>query len=720
MKQVLQDLSSGKTLIVESPSPMMSKKSLKIMTKVSLISAGTERMLVDFGKSSYLEKAKQQPEKVKEVLDKIATDGILPTLDAVKSKLSQPIPLGYSNVGTVEEVSSDVSGFVIGDRVVSNGPHADIVTVKKNLCARIPDNVDDESAAFTIVGSIGLQGVRLAKPSLGESFVVIGAGLIGLLVIQLLRANGCRVLAVDFDEQKLDLASEFGAEICNLSNGSDVISHAASFSRNQGVDGVIITASSKSNEPIKQAAKICRKRGRVILVGVVGLELDRADFYEKEITFQVSCSYGPGRYDSVYEDECNDYPIGYVRWTEQRNFEAFLDLLSKGSINVQPLISARYKFQDASKAYENLLTNKSALGILLDYKSSKESRNATMVALNSKTFLSKDLPVVGFIGAGNYASRILIPAFKNAGAQLHTIVTANGTNSTLQGKKFGFARASTDAGEVFKDPDLNTLVIATQHNTHAQYAIDGLNANLNVWVEKPLAIDKDSLELIEAAYFKAHEKAKNNHNGPQLMVGFNRRFAPQVKKMHRLLSSLNSPKTVIITVNAGHIPQDHWTQDSLVGGGRIIGEGCHFIDLMRFLVGKKIISVNGRAMFLNSSKSIMADQSSITLGFEDGSFGTILYLANGAKNFPKERIEIFSDGKVLQLDNFRKLKGYGWNNFNKYNLWNQDKGQQACSDAFINAIKTGVACIPVEEIFEVSRATIQANEILLNQSNNAV
>ncbi len=720
MKQLLQDLSSGKTLIVESPPPMLSKKSLKIMTNVSLISSGTERMLVDFGRSSYIEKALKQPEKVTSVMNKVVTDGIKPTFDAVKSKLSQPIPLGYSNVGIVEEVSSDVTGFAIGDRVVSNGPHADIVTVKKNLCARIPDNVDDESAAFTVVGSIGLQGVRLAKPSLGESFVVIGAGLIGLLVIQLLRANGCRVLAVDFDKQKLDLASQFGAEICNLSDGNDVISSSDSFSRNLGVDGVIVTASSKSNKPIKQAAQICRKRGRVILIGVVGLELDRADFYEKEISFQVSCSYGPGRYDSEYEDECNDYPIGYVRWTEQRNFEAFLGLLSTGDVNVKPLIGARYKFQDAQEAYKNLLTDKSSLGILLNYESSFKSRKRKTVALGSKTFLSKDAPTLGFIGAGNYASRILIPAFKNTGVQFRTIVTANGVNSALKGKKFGFSRASTDVKEIFHDDELNTVVIATQHDTHAKYAIDSLNANKNVWVEKPLAIDKDSLGLIEAAYFKAHENVKNDSSGPQLMVGFNRRFAPQVKKMQKLLSSISSPKTVIITVNAGHISKDHWTQDSLVGGGRIIGEGCHFIDLMRFLVGKKIISVNGRAMFSNTLRSNLTDQSSITLGFEDGSFGTILYLANGSKNFPKERVEIFSDGKILQLDNFRKLKGYGWKGFNKYNLWSQNKGQQACTDTFIKSIKKGVPCIPVEEIFEVSRASIQANEILLNQSINPV
>lgn len=714
MKQILQDLSSGETLIVQGPAPMLSNNSLKIATKVSLISAGTERMLVEFASSSYIDKARKQPEKVKMVLDKVATDGLMTTYDAVKSKLGQPIPLGYSNVGVVEEISPEVSSFQVGDRVVSNGAHADIVAVKNNLCARIPDNVDDDSAVFTVVGSIGLQGIRLANPTLGESFVVFGAGLIGLLVIQLLKANGCQVLAIDFDDNKLELAAQFGAEICNPLTGGDALSQAASLSRDRGVDGVIITASSKSNEPMKQAAQMCRKHGRIILVGVVGLELDRSDFYEKEISFQVSCSYGPGRYDSSYEDDGNDYPIGYVRWTEQRNFEAFLDLLSTGVVDVKPLISSRFEFTDASAAYKELSSNTSVLGILLDYSSETTERLSRSIALDRQDHFDQDSPIIGFIGAGNYASRILIPAFKAAGGQLHSLVTANGVNSVIHGKKGGFLKASTDAAEMLEESEVNTIVIATQHNTHSKYVIDSLNANKHVWVEKPLAIDRDSLTFIESAYFDAHNKGAGIP-GPQLMVGFNRRFAPQVQKMHNLLSSIKEPKSLIITVNAGFIPEDHWTQDLLVGGGRIIGECCHFIDLMRFLVGQKIVSVSGRSMVAGSSRTVMKDRSSITLGFKDGSFGTILYLANGASKFPKERIEVFADGKVLQLDNFRKLKGYGWKGFKKLNLWSQDKGQQACPAAFIEGIRSGIPCIPVDEIFEVARVTIEANEILLDQ-----
>jgi len=712
MKQILQDMASGMTSIVECPTPVLTDNSLRISTNVSLISAGTERMLVDFGKASYLEKARQQPEKVKMVLDKAVTDGILSTFDSVRSKLLQPLPLGYSNVGLVEEVSSDISTFKAGDRVVSNGAHADIVTVKKNLCAHIPDEVDDDSAAFTVVGSIGLQGVRLAQPSIGEAFVVIGVGLIGLLTVQLLKANGCRVLAVDFDNDKLALAEKFGAEICNSAKGEDILSRAALFSRGRGVDGVIITASTKSSVPIKQAAQISRSQGRIILVGVAGLNLDRADFYEKELNVRVSCSYGPGRYDPSYEDKGNDYPIGYVRWTEQRNFEAFLDMMAIGAIDVKPLISSRFDFINAPTAYQNLTSNPSLLGILLDYGSAPKKRLASSIQLHTNHQPAESRSSLGFIGAGNYASRVLIPAFHKAGAKLHTLVTANGINSVIHGKKAGFLNASTDVDAILKDPHINTVVIATQHNSHAKYVIDSLNAGKNVWVEKPLAIDDVGLSSIEATYQKVNARTGQSNMLPQLMVGFNRRFSPQVKKMYELLLTVTSPKSIIVTVNAGFIPKDHWTQDPFKGGGRIIGECCHFIDLIRHLVGKKIVSVNGQSMFSKSTKDTMTDQSSITLGFEDGSFGTILYLSNGATNYPKERVEVFTEGKVLQLDNFRKLKGFGWSGFKKMNLWSQSKGQNECAAAFLEAIKTGIPCIPVSELFEVARVTIQINNML--------
>lgn len=712
MKQILQDMAKGGTTVTEAPVPQCSKGHLLISTTTSLISAGTERMLVGFGKASMLDKARQQPEKVKMVLEKVQTDGLLTTYDAVKSKLAQPLPLGYCNVGVVHEVGAGVEDFKVGDRVVSNGPHADMVKVPKNLCAKIPDNVSDEAASFTVVASIGLQGIRLAQPTIGESFVVTGAGLIGLLTIQMLRANGCRVLAIDFDQSKLELAKQFGAEVCNPAKGEDPVAAGLAFSRGAGVDGVIITASTKVSDPVTQAARMSRKRGRIILVGVTGLELNRADFYEKELSFQVSCSYGPGRYDAAYEEKGQDYPVGFVRWTEQRNFVAVLDMMAAGTLNVDALITHRFEFEDAPKAYDVLTEDKSGLGILLQYNSPVETRLEKHVILNPIHIEPKNA-VVGFIGAGNYASRILIPAFKKASSQLHTIVTSGGINGVIHGEKAGFAEASTDIDALLNNKDINTVAIATRHNSHAYFVEKALIAKKNVFVEKPIALTIEDIEKIEQVYNRNIE----SNEFSRVMVGFNRRFAPQVQKMKSLLNSVKEPKSFIMTMNAGAIPADHWTQDSTVGGGRIIGEACHFIDLMRFLAGSKIVSVQARRMGDTDAVQILEDKASITLGFEDGSFGTIFYLANGASNFPKERVEVFAAGRVLQLDNFRKLKGFGWPGFNKMNLWRQDKGQDACAAAFVESIRQGKESpIPADEIFEIARMTIQAAEILRAQT----
>ncbi|MCH7392162.1 bi-domain-containing oxidoreductase [Acinetobacter dispersus] len=712
MKQILQDMANGGTTVTEAPVPQCSKGHLLISTTTSLISAGTERMLVGFGKASLIDKARQQPEKVKMVLEKVQTDGLLTTYDAVKSKLAQPLALGYCNVGIVHEVGANVDDFQVGDRVVSNGPHADMVKVPKNLCAKIPDNVSDESASFAVVASIGLQGIRLAQPTLGESFVVTGAGLIGLLTIQMLRANGCRVLAIDFDQSKLDLAKQFGAEICNPGKGEDPVAVGLAFSRGVGVDGVIITASTKVSDPVIQAARMSRKRGRIILVGVTGLELNRADFYEKELSFQVSCSYGPGRYDTEYEEKGNDYPLGFVRWTEQRNFVAVLDMMAAGTLNVEPLITQRFEFEDAPKAYDALTEDKSGLGLLLKYNSPVETRLEKRVVLRPISIEPKNA-VVGFIGAGNYASRILIPAFKKASSQLHTIVTSGGINGVIHGEKTGFAEASTDLDGLLNNKDINTVAIATRHNSHAYFVERVLSAGKNVFVEKPLALTVEEIEKIETVY---NQNIQNNQYA-RVMVGFNRRFSPQVQKMKTLLDTVKEPKSFIMTMNAGAIPADHWTQDNAVGGGRIIGEACHFIDLMRFLAGSKIVSVQARRMAETDAVQVLEDKASITLGFEDGSFGTIFYLANGASSFPKERVEVFTAGRVLQLDNFRKLKAFGWPGFNKMNLWRQDKGQDACAAVFVDSIRDGKeAPIPADEIFEVARVTIQVAEILRAQT----
>ena len=711
MRQVLQDMKKGSTIIAEAPAPQPSENTLIINTTVSLISAGTERMLVEFGKASFIEKARQQPDKVKLVLEKVSTDGLLTTVDAVKSKLAQPLPLGYCNVGVIAEVSKNTKKFRPGDRVVSNGPHADVVKVSQNLCARIPDSVDDEDASFVVVASIGLQGIRLAEPTLGELFVVTGVGLIGLLTVQLLRSQGCRVLAIDFDENKLKLARQFGAETCNPGAGEDPVATGKAFSQGKGVDAVIITASTKSSDPITQAARMSRKRGRIILVGVTGLELNRADFYEKELSFQVSCSYGPGRYDPVYEDRGQDYPLPFVRWTEQRNFEAVLDLMASGRLDVKPLISHRFVFEQAPEAYAKLTEDKNSLGILLDYTSAVSSRTVRKVHLRTNHSFNKAKPIMGFVGAGNYASRVLIPAFKAAGAQFHTLTTAGGINSVIHGEKAGFIDASTDTLEMLSNPDINTVAIVTRHNSHARFVARALQSGKHVFVEKPLAIDMADLDLVESAYKEAIEAGK----GVQVIVGFNRRFSPQVQKMKELLNSVKEPKSFIMTMNAGAIPEDHWTQDVNVGGGRIIGEACHFIDLMRFLAGSEIISVQARRMGDAPGVLITEDKASITLGFADGSFGTILYFANGSSSFPKERVEVFAAGGVLQLDNFRKLRGFAWPGFNKMNLWKQDKGQNACAAAFLKGVQVGVPAIPSEEIFEVAKVSIEAAEILRNQ-----
>ncbi|WP_291370441.1 MULTISPECIES: bi-domain-containing oxidoreductase [unclassified Acinetobacter] len=708
MKQIFQDLSKGGTSIVEAPSPQVSTGHLIISTSISLISAGTERMLVDFGKANVIDKARQQPEKVRMVLDKVKTDGLLTTYEAVQSKLNQPLPLGYCNVGIIQEVGKQVEGFKIGDRVVSNGHHADVVKVPKNLCAKIPDNVSDEAASFTVLGAIALQGIRLAQPTLGESFVVIGAGLIGLMAIQLLKANGCRVLAVDFDQKKLELAKKYGAEICNPALGQDPVTVAEVFARGLGVDGVIITASTKSNDPVHQAALMCRQRGRIILVGVVGLELNRADFYEKELSFQVSCSYGPGRYDEFYEAKGNDYPIGFVRWTEQRNFVAVLDMMASGALDVETLVSHRFKFEDAVAAYEVLTNVRDSLGIVLQYEHQVENRHFKRLDLPNYQFNSVAKVTLGCIGAGNYASRVLIPAFKKTNVNLHTIVTASGVNSVIHGEKAGFKIASSELNDIWQNSEINTCIIATRHNTHAKFVLDALNANKNVFVEKPLALNLADVDAIEDFYRSNSSTAK-----PHLMVGFNRRFSPQIQKMKQLLATVKQPKTFIMTMNAGAIPVDHWTQDPEIGGGRIIGEACHFIDLMRFLAGSKIVNYQVQGMGAQFDHDLVEDKACITLAFEDGSFGTIFYLANGSNAFPKERIEVFTSGKVLQLDNFRKMTGYGWSGFKKMNLWSQDKGQENCTKAFVEAIEKGESTpIPLDEILEVARVTIQAAQLL--------
>lgn len=696
MKQVLQNLNNGETLLEEVPIPKVSAGQVLIQSHCTLVSAGTERMLVDFGKGNLIQKARSQPDKVKQVIEKIKTDGLMPTIDAVRNKLNTPLPLGYCHVGKVLESRSD--NFAIGDRVVSNGKHAEVVSVPQNLCAKIPDNVDDETASFTVIGAIALQGIRLIKPSLGETVVVTGLGLIGLVAVQLLKANGCRVIGIDFDSEKTALARQFGAETVDLSQGQDPITFAEKFSRGRGVDAVLITASTQSNEPIHQAATMCRKRGRIVLVGVVGMEMSRADFYEKELSFQVSCSYGPGRYDPQYEEKGNDYPFAYVRWTEQRNFEAILDMMADGRLNMQALITHQFKISEANQAYD-VIQNESPLGVLLQYEHDQKIEHKRNIALVESPVEAKPA-TLGFIGAGNYASSVLVPAFANTNARLKSIASATGVSSIHLGKKFEIENATTDAESLLKDDDINALVVSTRHNSHAYWVQAAIEAGKHIFVEKPLAINREELEEINAQLNNSIEK-------PIIMLGFNRRYAPHIKTIKSLLEQKSQATNLVMTVNAGHIPAEHWTQDPLVGGGRIIGEACHFVDLLRFLTGSPISNASAIAMDSESKDSVI-----ITLRFENGSTGTIHYLANGSKAFPKERLEVFCGSGILQLDNFRKLNAFGWKNVKSQKLWRQDKGQRTCAKAFVDALTFGDRSdlIPFEELYEVASTCLDIVE----------
>lgn len=710
MKQVFQNLSSGEITIENIPVPNVQVGYLLVATTRTLISSGTERMLLEFGRAGPLGKIKQQPNRVKEVFEKIKTDGLLTTLESVKSKLDQPIPLGYSHVGRVLDAGG-VPDFKIGDRVLSNGAHAEVVRVPKTLCVKIPDSVDDESAVFTVVGSIALQGIRLLNPTLGECVVVQGLGLVGLIAVQLLIAAGCRVLGADFDPHKLALAKQFGAETVDLSAGEDLVQKADYFSRGRGVDAVLITASAKEDTILHQAATISRKRGRIVLVGVVDLNLRREDFYEKELNFQVSCSYGPGRYDESYESKGQDYPIGFVRWTEQRNFEAVLDMMAAGKLDVKPMISAYFPVTEAKEAYD-ALTNKNNLGLVFKYSDNQDVKLERTVELQSAKINASKVNLA-FVGAGNYASRVLMPAFKRTNALLNTVITSQGASAVIHGKKQGFEKAGTDIDSVLENKSINTIVIATQHHLHAKQTLAALESGKHVFVEKPLCINLNELDQLKKTYYALQA-------APLLMVGFNRRFSPYTQKIKSLIAPLNVPMHLVMTVNAGMIPKSHWAQNPALGGGRLVGEACHYVDLLRYLVGKSIIHADVISLAKLSEGTPEDENFTISLTFLDGSCGTIHYFANGHKKIPKERLEIFIANKVLQLDNFRKLTACGFKKFKKMRSMRIDKGQNACPNVFVQAIESGNASpIPVAELFEVAEICIALRDKIIKKTSVA-
>ena len=709
MKQIFQDLKTGEIEMAEVPCPQAAPGQLLIRTRASLVSRGTERMLLEFGAAGWLGKARQQPERVRQVWESIQSEGLIPTVEAVRAKLDRPLPLGYCNVGVVLDAGEGVAGWKPGDRAVSSGPHAEVVRVLKNLCARIPEGVSDEAATFAVMGSISLQGLRLARPTLGESVAVIGLGLVGLLAVQLLRANGCRVLGVDLDGDRLALARGFGAETVDLSRSEDPAEAAMAFTSGRGMDAVLIAASAKSNEPVRQAAQMSRKRGRIVLVGVVGLELSRAAFYEKELSFQVSTSFGPGRYDPAYEEGGHDYPLGYVRWTAQRNIGAVLEMMESGKLDVSPLVSHRFGFGRALEAYELVKGDAPTLGIVFGYPpeaASGDLRRATVRQAPASSSSKTASPVAGFIGAGNHAAGALLPALRGSGTRLKTIASSGGLSGVHAGRKFGFEESTTDAAALIADDEIDTVFIATRHDSHCDYVCRALEAGKHVFVEKPIALSRDELSRIESAYLAA----RGGEGGPVLMAGFNRRFAPQIRKMKTLLEAVGGPKTFVMTVNAGEVPAEHWVHDERAGGGRIVGEGCHFIDLLRHLAGAPI---GGVESFSLGGDSAGEDKVSIVLRFADGSMGTVHYLASGHRSFPRERLEVFCAGRVLQLENFRRLRGYGWPGFKKMVLWRQDKGIDECVKAFLRSIREGAPSpIPFEELAEVARASFDARDSL--------
>ncbi len=697
MKQIIQDLKNGNTILEEIPVPQVRSGCVLIKTTRTLVSLGTERMLVEFGKANLVDKARQQPDKVKQTLDKLRTDGIMPTLEAVFNKLGQPLPLGYCNVGRVVEVGKGVTEFSVGDRVASNGNHAEYVCVPKNLVAKIPDNVTDDEAAFTVIGSIGLEGVRLLKPELGETIVVVGLGLIGLITSQLLVANGCRVIGIEFDQAKLDLAASWGVIPVNPAKGDDQIKVVESLTGGIGADGVIITASAKDDSVIHNACVMSRKRGRVILVGVIGLNMRRDDFYKKELSFQVSCSYGAGRYDEEYENKGHDYPLPYVRWTEKRNFETILMSIASGKLNVAPLITERVGLEDYLQIYGDMRKRGSIASII---RFPSEEKIDRVVPIEGNDF-GKSGGKIGIVGAGNYTSATIVPCLKKCGAKVKYVSSAGGLTSKVVAKKVGAENATSDSSVIFSDPEVGMVIVATRHNLHSKMVLDALRAGKSVFVEKPLCLNAEELDSIVEAYKVAPA-------GTTLTVGFNRRFSPFAVKMKSLLG--DGQMNIVATMNAGFIPKEMWVHDMEVGGGRIVGEACHFIDLCSYLAGSRVISVCMNALGENPEEN--TDNASILLKYENGSTAVINYFANGSKSYDKERVEVFSQGRVLVCENWRKLTGYGVKGFRSMK-GRLDKGHnnefRLLNERLLNG---GDSLIPIDSLVNTTKASFAAIESL--------
>jgi len=703
MLQVVQYQKSGEMLVEQLPAPECPKNGILVKTAFSLISAGTEKTSVSNAQSSLLQRAKKQPEQVKLVLDYVKKEGIKSTYDRVMSKLEDYKVLGYSAAGTV--VETDCDDFAVGDRVACGGAgfanHAEYIAIPKNLACKIPDNVTLEDASYTTLGSIAMQGVRQANVRLGENVAVVGLGLLGQITVQLLKASGCNVVGMDIDESLFATAKKYGCDVCYPSS-MDFVKNISAFTKGLGCDAVIITASTGSNEPMELAIQLARKKGRVVVVGAVGMNIQRSPFYQKELEITISCSYGPGRYDTFYEELGQDYPPAFVRWTENRNMQSFLELIAQGKMDVASMTTHTFDIKDAVKAYD-IITGKTSekfLGILLKYPSSEDKKINRTIEL--KRYEPKSKVKIAFLGAGTFGQTYLIPNLQKAGADLVAVTSAEPATSQSAAKKFGFALSSTDSIEMINNKDVNAIFCATRHDIHSKFVIESIRAGKPAYVEKPLAVNYAELEEID--------KAVKEYNG-RVMVGYNRRFSQPFVDIKKFFSERKAPMSMLYRVNAGYIPKGHWSQLP-EQSGRIIGEACHFIDCMVYLTNS--VPVNIHAVSLSTADNDMKnrDNVSITIKFADGSVGTILYLANGDKGLPKEYCEVFCEGSSAIMKDFRTLDLYR-NSKQTKKTYDGRKGHREEVFAVIDALKHGKEMpISYEVLRAVSLATFEVEEKL--------
>ncbi len=695
MKQLFQNMKNGKTTVKDLPVPRPGKGCALVRTAYSLVSAGTERTLVEFSEKSLAGKAVSRPDLVKQVINKAQREGIVNSVTAAFNRLDQPMFPGYSSAGTIVALGEGMQGFKVGDRVACGGGnhavHAEYEVVPRNLLAKMPEGIDFDEAAFTTLGSVALHGLRLAAPQLNDTVLVIGLGLLGLMEVQIAKAAGCRVMGMDISGTKIALAKQFGVNACTR---AEIEALTPEFTRGRGYDHVLICAGSKDNDSITLAGQLCRDRGQVTAIGAVGLTIPRKIYYEKELRVVVSRSYGPGRYDNAYEEKGQDYPIGFVRWTEGRNMEAFLDLIADGKMNVKALISHRIPIEEGEKAYE-LITGKLGepfLGVLLQYADDEFVREA--VPVNTVRASAEGRRVIGVLGAGNYAGATFLPmlkanAFKDP-YTLRSIASGNGGKARHCAEKFGFEQVETGGDAILADPAVTDAVLLTPHRVHASQTIRALEAGKNVYCEKPAALSPEDLAAVY--------RCVNAHPGQLYMVGYNRRFAPLSVKLKEFIAGSPEPLAMHYTVNAGFIPSTHWTQDPEIGGGRILGEGCHFIDYLIWLCGSLPTRVN--AFCLPDSGRYNGDNVSIQIAFENGSVGTIDYLANGDKACAKERVQVFSGGRIAILNDYRSLETWQDGSHHTEKNMGQNKGHAASWHAFMNAaVNGGEEPVPTEQIF---------------------